>query len=58
MQMAWRGMKLVIALIGVIVVNAAAQAPSPPGGVTERELTVPGPVPLPGTLTLPAGKGP
>ena len=29
-----------------------------PAGLTEREVTVPGPVPLPGTLTLPAGKGP
>ena len=29
-----------------------------PTGLTEREFTVPGPVPLPGTLTLPAGQGP
>ncbi len=29
-----------------------------PAGLTEREVTIPGPVPLPGTLTLPAGKGP
>lgn len=57
MQTAWRGMKLVVAVIGVVVANVAAQAPSPPAGVTEREITVPGPVPLPGTLTLPAGKG-
>jgi len=33
-------------------------APSPPAGVVEREATVPGPVSLPGTLTLPSGKGP
>ncbi len=30
----------------------------PPVGVVERTITVPGPVPLPGTLTLPVGKGP
>ncbi len=29
-----------------------------PAGVTERNITVPGPVPLPGTLTLPTGRGP
>ncbi len=38
--------------------TAVAPAPPLPTGVTERAITVPGPVPLPGTLTLPAGKGP
>jgi hypothetical protein len=33
-------------------------AQSLPTGVTERDIIVPGPVPLPGTLTLPAGNGP
>ena len=55
-------------LIGWITVAVAvAVLPLPPcqlhaqtlpEGVVEREITVPGPVPLPGTLTLPAGKGP
>ena len=35
-----------------------AQAQELPAGLTERAITVPGPVPLPGTLTLPAGRGP
>jgi dienelactone hydrolase len=35
--------------------SVAAQIPS---GVIERDITVPGPVLLPGTLTLPAGRGP
>jgi fermentation-respiration switch protein FrsA (DUF1100 family) len=35
-----------------------AQAQELPSGLTERAITVPGPVPLPGTLTLPAGQGP
>ena len=35
----------------------AARVPLP-AGVVERAITVPGPVPLPGTLTLPKGKGP
>ncbi len=35
-----------------------AWAQTLPAGVTERSITVPGPVPLPGTLTIPAGKGP
>jgi pimeloyl-ACP methyl ester carboxylesterase len=29
-----------------------------PAGLTEREVTIPGPVLLPGTLTIPAGTGP
>ena len=36
----------------------SAPAPSPPAGVVEREITIRGPVPLPGVLTLPVGKGP
>ena len=35
-----------------------AETPLLPSGVIEREVIVPGPVPLPGTLTLPSGKGP
>lgn len=49
--------RLLAALI-VGSVPLAARAQALPVGVTEREITVPGPVPLPGTLTLPAGKGP
>lgn len=43
-----------------ILVSVAPRvgAQAMPAGVTERSITVPGPVPLPGTLTLPAGKGP
>ena len=29
-----------------------------PAGLTERAVTIPGPVPLPGTLTIPKGQGP
>lgn len=29
-----------------------------PAGLVERNVTIPGPVPLPGVLTLPAGRGP
>ena len=35
-----------------------ARAQGLPAGVTERAITVPGPVPLPGTLTVPSGSGP
>lgn len=53
----------VIRVDGAVAANlrlggAAAPAASPPAGVVERAITVPGPVPLPGTLTLPSGKGP
>lgn len=58
MRTAWRGLKLVAVMMGMVVTRGAAQGPTPPAGVTEREITVPGPVPLPGTLTLPPGKGP
>jgi uncharacterized protein len=49
--------RLVAALIAVSV-PLAVTAQALPAGVTEREITVPGPVPLPGTLTIPGGKGP
>jgi dienelactone hydrolase len=44
------------ALAGAVVAPLSAQ--SLPSGIIEREITVPGPVPLPGTLTLPVGRGP
>lgn len=37
---------------------AAPVIPALPAGISERPVTVPGPVPLPGILTLPVGKGP
>lgn len=37
---------------------AALAPPAMPAGVRERPIVVTGPVPLPGTLTLPAGAGP
>jgi dienelactone hydrolase len=43
---------------GGLVGAAPLRAQELPAGLTERALTVPGPVPLPGTLTLPAGAGP
>jgi dienelactone hydrolase len=58
MLTAWRGLMLVTTMMGAVVMRGVAQVPAPPNGVTERDITVPGPVPLPGTLTLPAGKGP
>lgn len=36
----------------------SSDAPLLPAGAAERDVTVPGPVPLPGTLTLPVGSGP
>ena len=48
-----------LALGAAFVLGGAASlaAQERPAGLTEREITVPGPVPLPGTHTLPAGKG-
>jgi dienelactone hydrolase len=60
-------MRKILALSAVVVsaLLPAAQADAQgaaaialPSGVTERSITVPGPVPLPGTLTIPAGVGP
>jgi fermentation-respiration switch protein FrsA (DUF1100 family) len=52
----------VIRAVGGLLVAAWGAVPLAaqelPAGVVEREVTVPGPVPLPGTLTIPAGKGP
>ena len=45
-----------IVLIATSVAPAFAQ--SPPVGIVERDTVVPGPVPLPATITLPLGKGP
>lgn len=51
-------MKSLLATI-LMALPLTLSAQSLPVGLTERELTVTGgPVPLPGTLTLPAGKGP
>lgn len=44
--------------LGKADTSPAVPMPSLPPGVIERAITVPGPVPLPGTLTLPSGKGP
>lgn len=49
-------MRPLVALLPLF--TAASLAAQAPANVVEREITVPGPVPLPGTLTLPAGKGP
>jgi len=51
----------IFALSGIAFASpviAPLQAQSLPAGVTERAIIVAGPVPLPGTLTLPAGQGP
>ncbi len=48
----------VTALALALAIPYSASAQTLPAGVTERALVVPGPVPLPGTLTIPAGKGP
>lgn len=45
-------------LLGALCLPGAARAQELPAGLSERAITVPGPVPLPGTLTLPAGQGP
>lgn len=51
---------LAVAFAAVMVSGSsmAAAAQALPPGVTERAIVVPGPVPLPGTLTVPAGIGP
>jgi dienelactone hydrolase len=48
------------AALGLALVAASANvlAQSPPTGVVERDTMVPGPVPLPATISLPSGKGP
>ncbi len=45
-------------LLGSLLVQGRVSAQELPSGLVERPVIVPGPVPLPGTLTLPAGKGP
>jgi dienelactone hydrolase len=49
-----------LSLLALAVLSGAgiARAQGLPAGVTERAITVPGPVPLPGTLTVPSGPGP
>ncbi|HEX3928791.1 MAG TPA: alpha/beta hydrolase [Gemmatimonadales bacterium] len=46
------------ALVAALALPVVATAQSLPAGVTERDITVSGPVALPGTLSVPAGKGP
>ncbi|MEP6589603.1 MAG: alpha/beta fold hydrolase [Gemmatimonadota bacterium] len=46
------------AAAAMLLLVPAAGAQSLPDGLVERNLTIPGPVPLPAVLTLPAGKGP
>ena len=50
----------VVASLALLLVSppGGAMAQELPAGLSERPIIVPGPVPLPGTLTLPAGKGP
>ena len=45
-------------MVAAFVLSAPAAAQTLPAGLREREVSVPGPVPLPGTLTIPAGTGP
>jgi uncharacterized protein len=45
-------------VVAAFVLAAPAAAQTLPAGLREREVSVPGPVPLPGTLTIPAGRGP
>ena len=50
--------RLSVLALAVLSGTGVARAQELPAGVTERAITVPGPVPLPGTLTVPPGKGP
>jgi dienelactone hydrolase len=50
--------RLSVLALAVLSSTGVARAQELPAGVTERAITVPGPVPLPGTLTVPAGPGP
>ncbi|MEP6781427.1 MAG: alpha/beta fold hydrolase [Gemmatimonadaceae bacterium] len=47
-----------IAFAATMLTTTNAMSQTLPTGVTERSITVSGPVPLAGTLTLPAGAGP
>jgi fermentation-respiration switch protein FrsA (DUF1100 family) len=49
---------LLALLVAAFALRGPAGAQELPAGLSERPITVPGPVPLPGTLTLPAGRGP
>ncbi|HLB53589.1 MAG TPA: alpha/beta fold hydrolase [Gemmatimonadales bacterium] len=51
-------MRALSALLAFPLAAGTLSAQTLPAGLTDREIVVPGPVPLPGTLTLPAGKGP
>lgn len=44
--------------VTLMCVSHTAYAQSPPAGIVERDTVVPGPIALPATITLPAGKGP
>ena len=55
-------MAVLIGCAFCVVFTIASALPAfaqlPPAGVIERDTVVPGPIPLPATITLPAGKGP
>jgi dienelactone hydrolase len=51
------GMTLVVTL-AFAASSQALPAQTLPGGIIERDTIVPGPIPLPATITLPVGKGP
>ncbi len=56
--MSHRVLTALIAAVFTSSIPTSLRAQALPAGVTERGITVPGPVPLPGTLTLPDGEGP
>ncbi|MES2124386.1 MAG: alpha/beta fold hydrolase [Gemmatimonadota bacterium] len=47
-----------LALCGALFIALPLSAQTLPPGLVERAVTIPGPVPLPGVITLPEGKGP
>lgn len=54
-----RALRLVRVLVGLwALALAPLRAQELPAGVAERDTVVPGPIPLPATITLPVGKGP
>lgn len=58
---AWlRILLIVIAAALAVTMNSSSvlYAQSLPAGIVERDTVVPGPIPLPATITLPIGKGP
>ncbi|MEO5799050.1 MAG: alpha/beta fold hydrolase [Gemmatimonadales bacterium] len=51
-------MRQIIPVLLLALCAPRLEAQEPPTGVVERAVMIPGPVPLPGTLSIPAGKGP